>query len=218
MDAEKKYIARCYLTATAGGAKIIQHEALFSTHEAALRYLVLRASGHTLEDDSQMEIIEFVVDIADGREAATEWQYDANARLLWCSLDEAPAADPHEETADVALLEGTVVRLLAWPWCVESDLPKEQIGVVESVYEDEEDEAAGFQYTVAYINEFGLLDRAHPRSEKALVAVEGHGWKEDAALVILSEWARGKQEIPADVLQDLEEGAACARCLETLVD
>lgn len=218
MEAEKKYIARCYLTATAGGAKIIQHEALFSTHEAALRYLVMRASGHTLEDNSQMEIIEFVVDIADGREAAAEWQYDANGRLLWCSLDETPAADPHGETADVALLEGTVVRLLAWPWCAESDLPKEQIGVIESVYEDEDDDEAGYQYTVAYINEFGLLDRLNPRSERALVAVEGNAWREDPALVILSEWARGKTEIPDEVLQDLEEGIACARCLDTLVD
>ena len=218
MDTQKQYLARCYSVVTASGAKIIQHEALLSTHEGALRYLVTRASGHTLEDDSQMEIIEFVLDIAEGREATAEWQYDGNGRLPWSSQDPEPAEDGHTDADEVALLEGTVVRLLAWPWCAVSDVHKEQLGVIETVYEDDEDAEAGFQYTVAYVNEFGALERIHPLSEKALAPVGEEELGDNATIEILSQWASGALEIPADVLQDLEEGKACGRCLDTLVD
>lgn len=224
MDTEKKYVARRYRVVTQDGAKIINDEAMFSSHELGLRYLLALASLGNADPESQMEILEFTVNSGNPWETTAEWQYDAGARLLW-SPDDVQQAELAPDPKDLDLYDvGTVVRVAPWPFCKTSQVFKECIGVVEDVRDHkgediESDEQHGpFQYSIVYVNELGVLEHCDARGKDALEEVPATEWHDNEGLHILSHWTTGELELPEDLLEQLETGGLCARCIENYLE
>lgn len=224
-EVEKKYVARRYRVATQDGAKVINDEAMFSSHQLAMAYLLGLAGQATADHEAQMEILEFVVNSMHPWETTSEWQYDAEARLLWSPEDVAAQGELPADPRDLDLHDvGTVVRVIPWPFCKTASVFRECVGVVEDVRdcngEDIEDDAqhGPFQYSVVFVNELGVLEHCDARGKDALEPVPHDEWFEEPTLQLLSQWAGGELELPEELLEELETGGLCARCLDRYVE
>lgn len=224
-ELDKKYVARRYRVATQDGAKVINDEAMFSSHQTAMAYLVALAAQGNADPEAQMEILEFLVNSARPWETTSEWQYDAEARLLWSPDDAAAQGNVAPDPKDLDLHDvGTVVRVMPWPFCKTATVFRECVGVVEDVRdcngEEIEDDAqhGPFQYSVAFVNEVGALEHCEVRGKDALEPVPNSEWSEDPTLQLLSQWAGGEVELPEELLEELETGGLCARCLDRYIE